>query len=124
MGRRIVQVVSVLALSVALLCAIAAGTLAYEQRDGQYWCAVDSRTTTGLAFGSLVAPEAVPAAEWQWWPMGTACTWITTSGPEQVEPTWALTTLTVIAAAGTVIATALAPVVRDSTLDSSFGEAR
>ena len=118
------RAVSVLSLSAALLCAIAAGTLAYEQRDGQYWCAVDSGTSTGLALGSLVAPEAVPAAEWQWWPMGTACTWITTSGPEQVEPSWALTTLTVIATAGTVIATALALVVRDSKLDSSFREAR
>jgi len=119
-----VRVVSVLALSAALLCAIAAGTLAYEQRDGQYWCAVDMSTSTGLDVGSLVAPEAVPAAEWQWWPMGTACTWITTSGPEQVEPSWALTTLTVIATAGAVIAIALAPVVRDSTLDSGSREAR
>jgi hypothetical protein len=119
-----VRVVSVLALSVALLCAIAAGTLAFEQRDGQYWCTVDSRTSTGPAFGSLVAPEAVPAAEWQWWPMGTACTWITTSGPEQVEPSWALTTLTVIATAGTATATALATVVRNSRHDSNFHEAR
>jgi len=123
-GRRIVRVVSVLALSAALLCAVLAGTLAYGERDGQYWCAVDSDTSTGLDSGSLVAPEAVPAAKWQWWPMGTACTWIATSGPEQVEPSWALTTLTVVATAGTVIATALAPAVRRFTLESSLSEAR
>ena len=80
--------------------------------------------STGLGLSSLVAPEAVPTSEWQWWPMGSACTWVTTSGPEQVEPSWALTTLTVVATAGTVIATALALTVRKFTRDSSLSEAR
>ena len=45
-------------------------------------------------------------------------------GPEQVKPSWAITTLTVIATVGTAIATVLATVARDSRHDSGFKEAR
>lgn len=119
MSRQKTLVVSAVALTTALLFGAVAGVSAYGQRDGEYWCITDSMSLAGLDASSLLAPEMPPEAEWQWWPMGVACSWGTTAGVERVAPTWELTLAAVVSMAslGVFLVTASKSLMRGNQRD-------
>jgi len=81
--------------------------MAYTQRQPSYTCIVGP--TSSQTQGELLGPEAGPAeAAWQWWPMGTACSWETNLGIERFAPDWTLTSFAGVTALGGIIAIATA----------------
>ena len=98
MGRRLI-VTSCAALVVALLCGTIVAGHAHTERDPSYTCIVGS--SASQTQGEILWPEAGPAeAAWQWWPMGTACSWETTLGVERIVPGWGTTGFAGVAALG------------------------